>query len=102
METYTLGCRYDSRNSFYGKAIVVETREKNYFKTVLYSYNTEVGSVELFYDECGLEVEKAIYKYYGRYSQTTTRHQKEFFRQQGLMEDEIDELFKNGSLIREY
>ena len=36
--------------------------------------------------------------YFGKYSQTTTRHQKEFFRQNGLSEVDIAELFKNGKL----
>ena len=41
---------------------------------------------------------KRVYEYFGKYSQTTTRHQKEFFRQLGLTEKQLKELFKNGRL----
>lgn len=36
--------------------------------------------------------------YFGKYSCTTTRHQKEFFKQNGLSDKEIKDLFKNGTL----
>ena len=42
------------------------------------------------------------YEYLGQYSQTTTGHQKEFFKQNGLSDKEIKELFNNGSLIKNY
>ena len=97
---YELSCRYDSRNSFYGKAQVSEIRTSNYFKASLYSYGTLVATIEMFYDNLG-EVEKTIYTYFGKYSQTTTRHQKEFFRQYGLSDSELKELWKNGTLEME-
>lgn len=40
-----------------------------------------------------------IYEYIGHYSMTTTTHQKEFFKQYGLNDKEIKELFKKGKLI---
>ena len=87
-------CRYDSRNSFYGKA-KVETRKtsKGFYITELYSYGTLVADIK---DYGNLKK----YCYYGKYSQTTTRHQKEFFKQNGLSDKEIKELFKNGKLER--
>lgn len=89
---YELDCRYDSRQSFYGKARVEQKEYDNFIALVLYSYDTEVASIE--------EYNNGMIKYYynGKYSQTTTRHQKEFFKQNGLSDKEIKELFKNGEL----
>jgi hypothetical protein len=84
---YELSCRYDSRNSFYEKAQVV----CNGGDLDLYSYGTLVARITR-------ENGKMICEYYGKYSQTTTRHQKEFFKQEGLSDKEIKELFKNGKL----
>ena len=93
---YELSCRFDSRQSFYGKAKVEITRN-TYEQTIdLYSYGTLVASV---IDNFNDMTRKYIYN--GQYSQTTTRHQKEFFKQQGLSNKEIKELFKNGELIKE-
>lgn len=85
---YELSCRYDSRASFYGKAKVVE--DKDILK--LYSYDTLVATVEK-------TKEGFVCHYLGKYSQTTTRHQKEFFRQVGLSESDIIELFKEGNML---
>ena len=91
---YDLSCRFDTRNSFYGKAQVKETYYIGLYLLELYSYGTLVAKIE--------ETEnKKTYIYYGKYSQTTTRHQKEFFRQNGLNDKEIKELFKNDTLIKE-
>lgn len=85
--------RYDSRKSFYGKAIV-EVQENGYEQTKdLYSYGTRVASVVH-----NFEKNIKTYSYYGKYSQTTSRHQKEFFKQEGLTDKEIKELIKNGTL----
>lgn len=88
---YYLECRYDSRKSFYKKA-KVEIKEDNItYNELLYSYGTLVA----IYTKdkiTGLEQ----FTYCGKYSQTTTRHQKEFFRQNGLSDKEIKELFING------
>ena len=92
---YNLECEYDSRKSFYGKA-KVETTTTTYGQTKdLYSYGTLVASI--YYDF----IDNIItYKYLGKFSQTTTRHQKEFFRQQCLEDEEIKELFEKGELVK--
>lgn len=87
-----LTCRYDSRKSFYGKAQMVERKANDWREIDLYSYDTLVAKIVE-------NSENIKYIYYGKYSQTTTRHQKEFFRQYGLSDKEIKELFKNGTLI---
>lgn len=93
---YELSCRYDSRKSFYGKA-QVETTRNTYGQTIdLYSYGTLVASI---YDN--FDTMKRKYVYNGYYSQTTTRHQKEFFRQYDLSDSELKELWKNGTLEME-
>ena len=92
MERYELKCRYDSRKSFYGKAKVLERKtQKGFYIKELYSYGTLVADIK---DYGNLKK----YCYYGKYSQTTTRHQKEFFKQNGLNDNEIKELFKNDRL----
>ena len=88
---YDLDCRYDTRKSFYGKA-VVEEQEDDIARTLhLLSYNTFVANI-VYYKQNN----RVVYEYFGKYSQTTTRHQKEFFRQNGLSEREIKELMKTG------
>jgi len=91
---YELIPRYDTRQSFYGKAQVKEDffEDKKIYE--LYSYGTLVASIVF-------EKGKTIYEDYGRFSQTTTRHQKEFFKQNGLTDKEIKELFKGEKLIKE-
>ena len=66
---YKLSANYDSRNSFYGKATVIENDEK----TELKSYNTIVAYIE---------DDKAVVN--GQYNQTTLRHIKEFLKQHGF------------------
>ena len=96
MNRYNLSCRYDSRKSFYGKAVVVEYDDISCRRYELYSYDTLVAMVT--YDKT-LDVIK--YKYLGQFSCTTTRHQKEFFMQHGLLyESDLLELFKKGHLER--
>lgn len=93
---YELMPRYDTRKSFYNKAIV-EEKEFKTRKSIqynLYSYNTLVAMVNKYEN-------KIVYDYFGKYSQTTTRHQKEFFKQFGLSDKEIKELFKNGKIEKE-
>lgn len=85
--TYELEPRYSSRKSFYGKAHVIEKGNE----TELLSYSTIVAKI---IHENG----KIKYKYLGHYSMTTTTHQKEFFMQNGLTENEVKKLFKNGEL----
>ena len=91
-----LQTRYDTRASFYGKAHIIT--HKNDIEQVqeLKSYNTIVARcITNFVD--GI----ILYQYLGNYSQTTTRHQKEFFRQLGLSDKEIKKLFKEGVLSYE-
>ena len=90
---YNLDCRYDSRQSFYGKAKVEQEERDNLIINNLYSYDTLVAQ-----RITDVDTMKTTYKYLGKYSQTTTRHQKEFFKQNGLSWEQIDELFKNGAL----
>lgn len=88
---YDLDCRYDTRASFYGKAKVLEQTMSDWKETDLYSYGTLVAKI--------IETKKhRKYIYEGKYSQTTTRHQKEFFKQNGLTDKEIKELFDKGVL----
>ena len=67
-DIYELKTRFDSRKSFYGKAYVKILDNNDKF---LYSYGTLVASIENGKKYCN-----------GLYSQTTTRHIKEFFRQE--------------------
>jgi homoserine trans-succinylase len=95
---YDLDCRYDSRASFYGKAKVRVCEEsENITHLELLSYGTLVANYVFYKKE-----NKKVYEYFGNYSQTTTRHQKEFFRQNGLSDKEIKELFKNDRLEKEF
>ena len=80
MKTYELNANYDARNSFYGKAKVIEQDNK---KTLI-SYNTEVATIE-----------NGIAKVNDTYSQTTLRHIKEFLLQNGFKADSKKEIEKN-------
>lgn len=90
---YDLDCRYDSRQSFYGKAQVEQEEKDNLIINNLYSYGTLVAQ-----RITDVDTMKTTYKYLGKYSQTTTRHQKEFFKQNGLSDNQIKELFKDEIL----
>lgn len=89
MESGHLEPRYDSRQSFYGKAVVAKDfiGDSIYYK--LLSYGTLVAMAKKDYDG------KMSYTHMGKYSQTTSRHQREFFRQLGLSDDDIKILEKN-------
>lgn len=92
-----LQCIYDARQSFYGKAKTEIVKNSNDQTKDLYSYGTLVAScIHNFIDN------KSIYKITGLYSQTTKRHQKEFFRQAGLSDEEIKDIFKNGEIVKEW
>lgn len=96
MKEYFLECQYDTKKSFWGKAKVKEeSHERPYGKTKslnLYSYNTLVAKIFYSIDESIDAIS------FGKYSQTTTRHQKEFFKQNGLSDKQIKEVLKNGVL----
>lgn len=94
---FELQCRYDARQSFYGKAKIRVCEESEKITHLeLLSYGTLVANYVYYKDE-----NKKVYEYFGKWSQTTTRHQKEFFKQNGLTDSEIKELFKKGTLIKE-
>ena len=86
---YYLDCRYDSRASFYKKAKVLAYENDEIEHLELQSYSTLVANYVYYKNE-----KRKVYEYFGYYSGTTTRHQKEFFRQLGLTESEIKEWFK--------
>ena len=64
---FELEARYDARKSFYGKATVYAMKDGRF---VLVSYSTPVA-----------EVKDGVVTIYGKWSQTTTRHQNEFKKQ---------------------
>ena len=67
MKIFELVPRYDTRKSFYGKARVVDH---------------ENGTIELqMYDTIGSRCVNGKVEELGKWSQTTTRHQKEFRKQ---------------------
>ena len=72
MKKLELSARYDSRKSFYGKATVIDR---------------ENGTIELYsYDTLVSQCVNGNVTHLGKWSQTTTRHQKEFERQYSLSE----------------
>ena len=95
MKIYELTARFDARKSFYGKARIIESEEIQdnivYEILELYSYDTLVARITRNKETC-----LSTCEYLGKYSQTTTRHQKEFFRQYRLSEKQIKELFDKG------
>lgn len=93
---YFLETQYDTRASFYKKAKVKIKEDNISYNELLYSYDTLVA---IYTKDKIKDVEQ--FSYLGNYSQTTTRHQKEFFRQKGLLDKEIKELFNKGVLINE-
>ena len=67
MKMYELEARYDSRKSFYGKAHIIDRGNGHYD---LKSYDTIVSTCD-----------NGRVTHLGRWSQTTSRHQREFERQ---------------------
>lgn len=70
---------YANQKSFYGKAVIAFNGDA----VELYSYNTLVAKIE---DDTPV--------LYGRYSQTTTKHQKEFLMQHGYRFENNNQMFK--------
>lgn len=64
---YELSARYDARKSFYGKAHVIEYTDGSH---ALKSYDTIVSTER-----------NGIVTHLGKWSNTTSRHQREFERQ---------------------
>jgi hypothetical protein len=67
MKIYELTARFDARKSFYGKAHVID-HENGVIE--LQSYNTIVSRCV-----------NGVVEHLGRWSQTTSRHQREFEKQ---------------------
>ena len=82
---------YDSRNSFYKKALVKIKEDNISYNELLYSYGTLVA---IYTKDKMTELRQ--YNYLGNFSQTTTRHQKEFFRQKGATLEEVNKLIRKG------
>ncbi len=72
---------HDSRNSFYGKARV---REDENGRITLISYNTEVAYIE--------NGEAFVLS---QWSQTTTRHIKEFLKQNGFKAETMKQMLND-------
>ena len=66
IKTFELTPCIDTRKSFYGKALIIKDGDK----ITLKSYNTIVACIE-----------NGVAKVFGHYSQTTSRHIKEFLYQ---------------------
>ena len=86
---YELPTIYDSRKSFYGKAQVQLNKTDNTEVYTLFSYDTKVATCVK-----DTETNNMTCTLVDIFSNTTTRYQKEFFRQMGMTEKEVDDLFK--------
>ena len=82
MIKYKLESLFNSQKSFYGKANI----ESENGKKTLISYNTKV---------CFIENNKAFVN--GLYSNTTTRHIKEFLKQNGFKAEDSKQILKDYS-----
>ena len=82
MNRYKLTARFDSRQGFYGKAIVVEDGGNK----KLYSYDTLVAEIFKTNSEA---------KVYNTQSQTTVRHVKEFLKQNGFRAESKKQIEKD-------
>lgn len=81
MRKYNLIPKFDSRKSFYGKAVV----------------SVDAGSIKLYsYNTLVVEIKNNVPKVYGTYSQTTLRHIKEFLRQHGFTAE------TKSQIVRDY
>lgn len=79
---------YDSRKSFYNKAMVVEDANGKY----LQSYETVVARIT---DKNNGYSIAPYAEVYGDYSQTTLRHIKEFLRQNGFKAETKQQILKD-------
>lgn len=77
---YKLPVKHGSAKSFYGKANVEVANGKQ----ILYSYGTKVA-----------EIENGNARVYGLYSNTTTRHIKEFLLQNGFKAENSKQIIKD-------
>lgn len=74
---YELACLYDSRKSFYGKAIVEHQDNNTNSLYILHSYHTPVLMYDVRQNKCRIYSENHL-------TATTLRHVKEFLKQQKL------------------
>jgi type IV secretory pathway VirD2 relaxase len=75
-EYYELHARFDNRKSFYGKARVISTLRYDKlqsYDTIVAIYDKELETLEI--------LPNRIYAPKGKYSNTTSRHIREFARQ---------------------
>lgn len=84
MSTYDLSTRYDSRQSFYGKARVEQDDDDSAMR--LLSYGTHVATIYGHGERAEV---------YGLYSATTTRHIKEFLKQNGFKVETAKQVMKD-------
>lgn len=80
---YKLEAKYDSRNSFYGKAKVVE----EYNSKSLISYKSCICQIQERSDEVKVVKIYNVRDHYGNsltFSSTSLRHLKEFLKQEGF------------------
>lgn len=82
---YILNSEYDSRASFYNKARVIIEGDR---KTLI-SYTTEVAYIEN---------EKAFVL--GQWSGTTSRHIKEFLKQEGFKAENTKQILKDYGIVK--
>lgn len=80
MQVYDLDARYDSRQSFYGKAKVYITDKAK----ELWSYNTHVATIE-----------NGVATVLDTHSSNTLRHIKEFLLQNGFRADNKKQIEKD-------
>lgn len=90
MEITTLQPNYDSRASFYGKAIV--QTEGTTLK--LYSYGTYVARI---HEEVSVEVRATVFD---THSDTTLRHIKEFLKQYGFQAETAKQIMADYGVTK--
>ena len=81
-----LHAKYDKRKSFYGKAKVIKTVKGSY----LISYSTKVAEID---------TEQRVIVF-GSYSPTTTRHIKEYLKQNGFKADNTKQILKDYGKVK--
>ena len=89
---YELSPKYDSRQSFYGKARV----ESDDMKATLYSYETKVAEIRKVSED---DVQVVLFNAPKLFSKTTTRHIKEFLKQNGLEADSVAQIKRDYIIL---
>lgn len=91
-DIYELYPRYDSRQSFYGKAFVDEKEDGT---KVLYSYGSKVAMIKDGEVTLGLGNSRGYNYSLWNYSPTTLRHVKEFLKQDGFKAETASQMDKD-------